>query len=118
MKKVNTTSGALRCAKAYLWDGTGGWDKYLHDLVNRVYICDAIRKAYDEGEITHKASIAAVRLIMKRLSPNISVGQWLDENVGYRVRFGQGHSAYHKQVQAYRHRWLDALIKEFETKGD
>jgi L-amino acid N-acyltransferase YncA len=118
MKKVNTTSGALRAAKRYLWDGTGGWDRYLHDLVNRVYICDAIRKAYYEEEITRKAMRTATKLIMTRLGPCVSVGQWLDQNVGYRVRFGKGHNAYHKQVQAYRHRWLDALIIEYSSQGD
>ena len=118
MKKVNTTSGALRAAKRYLWDGTGGWDRYLHDLVNRVYICDAISKAYYEEEITRKAMRTATALVTKRISPSGSVGQWLQANVGYRVKFGKGHNAYYKQVQAYRHRWLDALIEEFNAKGD
>jgi L-amino acid N-acyltransferase YncA len=118
MAKVTKTSGALRCAKKYLWDGTGGWDKYLHDLHGRVYICDSIRKAYHEEEITRKAMRTATALVMKRISPNGSVGQWLQANVGYRVKFGKGHNAYYKQVQAYRHRWVDALIEEFKAKGD
>ena len=116
MRKVNTTSGALRVAKRYLWDGTGGWDRYIHDPVMRVYICDSIRKAYYDERITQKAMSTATALIMGRLGPHASVGRWLEANVGYRVN--QGHNAYHKQVQAYRHRWLDALIKEFEKKGD
>ena len=118
MKKINTTSGALRAAKQYLWDGTGGWDKYLHDLYSRVYICDALRKAYDEEEITRKAMRTAIALVMSRLAPEVSVGAWLHFNVGYRVKFGHGHNAYHKQVQAYRHRWLDALIIEYSSQGD
>jgi len=118
MKKVNTTSGALRAAKRYLWDGTGGWVRYLYDPVMRVYICDSIRKAHYDELITQKAMRTATALIMGRLGPHVSVGQWLQANVGYRVKFGRGHNAYHKQVQAYRHRWLDALIKELESKGE
>ena len=118
MKKVNTTSGALRAAKQYLWDGTGGWDRYLYDLVMRVYICDAIREAHYDELITQKAMRTATALIMKRLGPHNSVGRWLEVNVGYRVKFGRGHNAYHKQVQAYRHRWLDALIIEYSSQGD
>ena len=116
MKKVNTTSGALRAAKQYLWDGTGGWARYIHDPVLRVYICDSIRKAHYDEHITQKAMRTATALITKRLGQHVSVGQWLEANVGYRIK--NGHNAYHKQVQAYRHRWLDALIKELESKGE
>ena len=118
MKKVNTTSGALRCAKGYLWDGKGGWDKYTSDLCTQVYICDSIKRAYRAEEITQKASIAAVKLVTSRLAPEVSVGSWLHKNVGYQIKYGNRHNAYHRQVQAYRHRWLDALIKEYEAKGD
>ena len=118
MKKVNTTSGALRVAKRYLWDGSRGWVRYLNDPVIRVYICDAIRKAHYDEHITQKSMRTATALIMGRLAPHGSVGRWLEVNVGYRVKFGRRHNEYHKQVQAYRHRWLDALIKELETKGE
>lgn len=118
MKKVRTTSGALRVAKQYLWDGTGGWDRYLHDPTMRVYICDSIRKAYYEEQITQKSMNTATALIMGRLAPHCSVGRWLEINMGYRAQFGRRHNEYHKQVQAYRHRWLDALIEELKTKGE
>lgn len=118
MKKVNTTSGALRRAKGYLWDGTGGWDNYKFDLYKQVYICDSIRRAYRAGEITQKAMYTTVKLVMSRLAPEVSVGSWLHFNVGYKIKYGNKNNAYHRQVQAYRHRWVDALIKEYEAKGD
>ena len=118
MKKVNTISGALRCAKEYLWDGTGGWDSYAHNLYKQVYICDSIKRAYRAEKITHKASIAAVKLVMSRLAPEVSVGSWLHFNVGYKIKYGNRHNAYHRQIQAYRHRWLDALIIEYSSRGD
>ena len=118
MKKVNTTSGALRAAKKYLWKGDGSWGEFTRDPDKLSYICDSISSAYYEGHITHKAKIAAVKTIMSRLCPHVSVGQWLEHNVGYRIKFGREHDTYNKQVQAYRHRWVDALIEEFEAKGD
>lgn len=118
MKKVNTTSGALRCAKAYLWDGKGGWDSYAYDLYKQVYICDSIRRAYHEEEITQKAMRTATKLVMSRLAPDVSVGSWLHNNVGYKIKYGNKHNAYHRQIQAYRHRWLDALIIEYSSQGD
>lgn len=117
-KKASTTSGALRMAKQYLWNGEGSWDSFTRDPDKQTYICDSLSHAHYDGCVTYKAKTKAVKLIMTRLGPCVSVGQWLQVNVGYRVKFGVGHSAYYKQVQAYRHRWLDALIKEHEAMGD
>ena len=118
MTRVTKTSGALRCAKKYLWDAKYHlWyheDKYPH-------ICNALEEAHINNEITYKALIKARSVIMRRLAPSISVADWLERNVGithyskYSVR---DHAFWTQQLQAYRHRWVDALIKEFEAKGD
>lgn len=118
MAKVTKTSGALRCAKKYLWDAeTNLWDhddKYSH-------ICNALNEAHNNKEITYKALISTRSVIMRRLSPSVSVAEWLEKNVGVRYFSGyiaRDHKFWSQQIQAYRHRWVDALIEEFKAKGD
>ena len=117
MTRVNKTSGALRCAKAYLWDGTGAlW----HQRNQFPFICAALAQAYENKEITYKTLINTRSVIMRRLSPSVSVSEWLDENIGFGYKYYnlRDHAFWTQQIQAYRHRWVDALIIEFETKGD
>jgi len=128
MKKINTTSGALRAAKLYLFDGQQdrgqpwGWKD---GRVQFSYICAALAQAYDCGEITRRALIRARGEVMARLAPHTSVPSWLDDNVkgGIKVWFHRQYNRnerafWQQQMQAYRYRWVNALIKEYEAKGD
>ena len=51
---------------------------------------------------------AAARVIMDRLHPNSTVYGWLLHQAKI-----PKHDLTPENVQAYRHRWLDSLIKEF-----
>ncbi len=117
MARVTKTSGALRCAKAYLWDGKGRlWDH----IDQYPFICAALAQAHTNGEITYKTLIKARSVIMRRLAPCPSVPVWLDTSVGFDYKYYsvRNHAFWTQQIQAYRHRWVDALIEEFKAKGD
>lgn len=127
MARVTKTSGALRCAKAYLWDGEGElWQHWDKDA----YICAALARAYVAGDITKKALVNTRGVIMDRLAPSTMVSEWLDKNVGVKdvdkalkhysifSKHNEPSDFWMHQLQTYRHRWVDALIKEFEAKGD
>ena len=67
------------------------------------FICHAIA-----GDPPRSHEFLAVRMIEGRLRPSYTVMQWLED---------QAHvwpfDCSVKDQQAYRHRWLDALIAEF-----
>ena len=70
-------------------------------------ICYAIAACERRGQVSHKTALQARRIIMKRLAPNGSCYTWLRN---------QGVPEMHltsNNLQAYRHRWLDALIEEW-----
>ncbi len=104
--KLKKTSEVFRLAKTYL--NRGDQDK-------TDYICVAIGHAECDNRVTVKASDRARQVIGSRLQDNVSVTSWLKDR-GY-IPMRQNPSN-NKQVQKYRHRWLNALIKEFEAKGD
>ncbi len=97
------TSIILRNAKKELWDGKG------HPNKSR-FICYAI----EEGNPTfrHNGKVAALyKEIAARLYPYGSVDGWLQHNPKlFPLTL--------PNVQKYRHAWVDALIAEYEAKGD
>jgi hypothetical protein len=104
--KLRKTSEVFRVAKTYL--NRGDQDK-------TDYICVAIGHAQWDKLVTNKAADRARQVIGSRLQDNVSVTEWLKDR-GYVPRTQSPYN--NKQVQRYRHRWLNALIKEFEAKGD
>lgn len=58
----------------------------------------------------------AIKVITNRIgSRQKPLENWLyDQGICHHY----GITNYHQQMEAYRHRWLDALIAEFESKGD
>ena len=110
------TSQVFKQAKKYLWDGD--YDVYAQMDVE-IYICHAIEEVAEHNahqsyymQYTH-----AKRLIQFRIAPHYDLENWVRANVkgAHKVLNKAGGA---KQMQAYRHRWLDALIEEFEAKGD
>lgn len=100
-KERKAIAGAFRAAKKYLRDS----DYPVFGKGDNRGICAAISDAAGNGECTFVSEDDACHVIRTRLYGYTFVTQWLrghgyptnDENV----------------VQEYRHRWLDALIKEF-----
>lgn len=104
--KFRKTSEVFRVAKNYL--NKGNQDK-------TDYICSAIGWAEEDNWVTRKAAERARNVIGSRLQDNATVTSWLkDRQLIPRYQ----NPSNNKQVQKYRHRWLNALIKEFEAKGD
>jgi hypothetical protein len=90
---------------------------YIYHAIEEVAWDSGIRppdRYYDRRFAPYKR---AQKRIQERIHPHYDLELWLCYNVpgAYKVIY-KIHSR--EQVQAYRHRWLDALIKEFETKGD
>jgi len=106
MAKMKRTSEVFRAAKFYL--NRGNEDK-------TDYICSAIGDVEYANLVTSRAAYRARAVVGIRLGDNASVTSWLKER-GYVPMNKNPHN--NLQVQKYRHRWLNALIREFEAKGD
>lgn len=128
-------SQLLKAALEHLWDGT-----YPCPKSKERFICHAVYKVWEVSNVDCSVSDAAKRLIVSRLEPHDSVETWLYFSrrtrstyralVGesglrhlYRGEIPEMYSAgpqnerYFKQIQAYRKRWVEHLIKELRTKG-
>jgi len=106
MTKHNVAiAAALRASKKFLARNADE----IHDCwsSNRYeYICHALeRVSLDRGFAVWEAC----RLIHRRLYPESTVDEWLS-NHGVLIE-----DLNEDDVQAYRHRWVDALIKELES---
>jgi hypothetical protein len=75
-------------------------------------ICHAIDHAVDHG-VPSKDAALAQELVMQRLKPHFGVFSWLGAVAGAHLK-----RRTRQNLQTYRHAWLDALVKEFEAKGD
>lgn len=73
------------------------------------YICWAFDRSVSLGEIPYMAKFDAREMIHERLGNYYCIEEWLEANVGRTKVRKAGKTA----VQEYRHRWLDAMIKEF-----
>ena len=75
----------------------------------RQFICHALEDAVGRG-ITYREMVLAKRMIMDRLGEDYyTIEGFLEATIGKEVF----ESVNRDDVQKYRHRWLDALIKEF-----
>ena len=109
------TSQVFKQAKKYLWDGEVGIMRMEHSP----YICHAIEDVavHNAHQSYYMQYTHAKRIIRQRIAPHYDLENWVRANVrgSYKVLNKAGGA---KQLQAYRHRWLDSLIEEFESKGD
>jgi hypothetical protein len=92
-KKVLASNGEQ--TRAMKPDGTYVWEEY---------ICHALYRSLQPGRID------AQEVILERISPWSSLQTWVSMNVV--------EDPSSDDMQAYRHRWLDALITEFENEGN
>lgn len=114
------TSEIFKQAKDFLWHGDT-------DLIDgESYICHAIEEvAWVHGIQPSNAHYdrlfapyqRAKKIIQQRIHPHYDLENWVRSNVKDSWRTLNKIKGT-EQMQAYRHRWLDALIKEYETKGD
>ena len=109
-------SEVFKQAKKKLWDGNYKKPR------GEEFICHAIfEAAYTRGIRSHTAAYAPYKraklIIEQRIAPHGTLYGWLTPKVkeAYRVLNSNGGT---QQMQAYRHRWLDALIQEFESLGE
>lgn len=98
------TSTILKRAKLCLWDGI-----FPNFESKFMYVCFAIAHAPIKRQGGAKKT-AVMCEINRRLFPHGSIAQWLCHNLSVETN--------RVQLQQYRHRWLDSLIKEYEAKGD
>jgi hypothetical protein len=105
---MTKSSKLLRRAKDCLWDGLGDKSRLP---IKTDFICYAIIFANPKYNAMKKADLRVT--INSRLAPYHCLERWL---------IGRANVApvdlTDENVQAYRHRWLDALIAEYEAKGD
>ena len=73
------------------------------------FICNAIGQVvYNRQNPVRKALIGDIQ---EAISPSSSVTDWLDYRHGIRNQS-------YEDMQAYRHRWVDAMILDYQSKGD
>jgi hypothetical protein len=99
------SSEILARAKQYLWDGVTPYSG------ESFFICITLTRVPYGG---HGFKVRALQKeIERRLDGEVSVRDWLRDKAGVpRSELTQ------KNVQAYRHRWVDHLIEEYVAKGD
>lgn len=77
-----------------------------------IYICIAINEVMNRNHVLCNSCTAAKTIIAQRLEGSPTVGSWLKDN-GFITSSSFTHTNSQNQLQEYRHRWLDSLIKEF-----
>jgi len=86
-----------------------------HALAEAAYNRSAVNAGFDWHAIytTRKSGFkTAIKVITDRIGSEAPLDSWLARN-------GIAYGTYEpEQIEAYRHLWLDALIAEFEAKGD
>lgn len=109
MKNKKLAVKILREAKGYL---TKNHKVYNSDHCTSKFICVSMDLACD-GEPTrserYQTKTQLKKLIESRIAPYINLESWLENK---KLTSGKFNVDQFNQIQAYRHRWLDSLIKE------
>ncbi len=99
----------------------------LRPLGPTQFICHALAEAaYGRSvmvadfdlHVIHKTQKAGFKTAIKTITDRIGGEGTLEVWLGAQGIYIWDLSDIREQMQAYRHRWLDALIAEFEAKGD
>jgi hypothetical protein len=110
------TSEAFKLAKQRL-SPTGRCTFICHALAEAAYDRRIMSSTFDWHAVykTEKAGFkTAIKTVTDRIGSDTALENWL----GARGIDVWGLDDKQEQMQAYRHRWLHALIAEFESKGD
>lgn len=96
-------AAGFSAAKQYLWDGVSPQiPVYLP-----VFICIALTCASDRRKITAKVRKRCREIISQRIDRRYTLEGWLAYKGIKKAELTS------QRMQAYRHAWLDLLIKEF-----
>ena len=96
-------AAGFAAAKKYLWDGVSPQIPARLPM----HICIALSYATDKRKITGKVKKHCREIIHQRLDKRIALESWLNSKGIKTAEFTR------QRMQAYRHAWLDLLIKEF-----
>ena len=96
-------AAGFSAAKQYLWDGMSP----QIPVSSPMHICIALRRASDKGKITAKVRKRCQEIIAQRIGDRGALESWL------RFKGIKNTELTRQRMQAYRHAWLDLLIKEF-----
>jgi hypothetical protein len=105
------TSKLLHLAKPYLWDGTSP-----SHFWQRSFLCYAIQDAAEAVE-TDRAAWACIQ-VRKRIRDDLGGMNTAEDWLVRKRHATRAQTNNMKNMQAYRHRWLAALIDEYAAKGD
>ena len=94
---------AFKNAKGLLFDGHSGGEN--------TFMCHAIRDGSTDWMWPTDAVMRAISIIEHRLHPHTTVETWVGVNIPGADK--DARNIPRKEIQAFRHRWLDSLIKEF-----
>lgn len=86
-----------------------------------LFICCAIDYVMDSfNEEDFNKGIELKKTIQKRLGNHYTVESWLMANnlLLPDLDSPSGFNVSKRQIQAYRHRWLDSLVSEYQSKGE
>ena len=96
-------AAGFAAAKQYLWDGVSP----RMPLYLPVHICVALSRASEERKITVRVRKRCQEIIAQRIDGKVTLERWL---ISKGIRNAELTC---QRMQAYRHAWLDLLIKEF-----
>ena len=96
-------AAGFAAAKEYLWDGRSS--QILGCL--HIHICTAVSQASVKRKITVKVRNRCQEIIAQRIDRLNTLESWLNSKGIKNAELT------HQRMQAYRHAWLDLLIKEF-----
>lgn len=94
---------AFKAAKKYLYSGKGDMGPK-----HRNHICYSLVLAQNYNMNLADAAFTAMDIVSSRLGKSSTVTSWLNKQ-----KEVNPDDMTTKNIQAYRHRWLDALIEEF-----
>lgn len=120
MKKRAKIAEVFKLAKPHLWNGLNGvgLNGGFAPPGTEEYLCYAIRCVFVHADVDMIEPIEqAQQIVLNRLGDHASVEGWLG-NKGCLDGLPSDKSFITRQVQLYRHRWLDSLIEEFSADTD
>ena len=91
------------------------------------FVCKALEKyvglAYARNDVAHRAVFYLIEYIKKLVNPTRlsarTLESWALDNIPGAVAHKKRHpEEWREMMQAYRHRWVKHLVKEFEAKGE
>jgi hypothetical protein len=115
-------SEILKKAKKHLSNDAKEFRFHEHINSNKdMFICCAIDFAIDKlDDADFHKGIELKEEIQKRLGFHHTIESWLLWNGFIKLTNDtvNGFNVSKRQIQAYRHRWLDSLVSEYQSKGE